>query len=488
MHAFPRRYLFRLLAGVAAAPFATRLAWSQGQQTAEPTLAEKLAFYSLALKYDDLDAATIERVKSLLIDTVGCGIAAFDEKPVRICRDVVLATPSDGAATVIGTHRRTTADLATFANGAAFRYLDLNDVYTGRFSGHPSDNIAACLAVAEVERASARALITAIVLAYEINCRLIDAVDITARGFDPPVLSLPAVALAAGTLMKLPADKLAQAVSLALNDHIPMGQTRAQALSDWKGLADAEAGRNAVFAAMLARGGITGPAPIFEGRLGFFKLVSGAADVDVGGFGGRGVAFRIHQCGIKPYPVVVYAQTTVAAAAALAKEVGDLNRITAIEIGTTQRGYRQAGSEPEKWKPTTKETADHSLPYIAARAMLDGAIDNDSYAGDKLRDPRTLALMGKITVKEDPAFAAPRGNAPPTRITATLNDGRQVTHVVDSMPSFPGQPMSRADVERKFRSNVGKRWSPRHTDEVLRALWSLEQARDLSTLLGKIAL
>src|SRR5262249_22137131 len=156
---------------------------------------------------------------------------------------------------------------------------------------------------------------------------------------------------------------------------------------------------------------------------------------------------------------------TVAAAAALAKEVGDLNRITAIEIGTTQRGYRQAGSDPEKWKPTTKETADHSLPYIAARAMLDGAIDNDSYAPDKLRDPRTLALMGKITVKEDPAFAAPRGNAPPTRISATLNDGKQVTQVVDSMPGFPGQPMSRADVERKFRSNVGKRWSPRHTDE-----------------------
>src|SRR5215470_11959478 len=302
---------------------------ASSEQTARP-LAERLATYAARLRYDDLDATAIERIKSHVIDALGCGIAAFDENPVRICRDVALAHVGD-TSSIIGTDRRVTPDLATFANGAAIRYYDLNDVYVGRFAGHPSDNIAACLAVAEAERASARALITAIVLAYEINCRLIDAVDITARGFDPPVLSLPAVALAAGTLMKLPADKLAQAVSLALNDHIPMGQTRAQALSDWKGLADAEAGRNAVFAAMLARGGLTGPAPIFEGRLGFFKLVSGAADVDVGGFGGRGVAFRIHQCGIKPYPVVVYAQTTVAAAAALAKEVGDLNRITAIE-------------------------------------------------------------------------------------------------------------------------------------------------------------
>ena len=118
----------------------------------------------------------IERVKVHLIDTLGCGLAAFDEKPVRICRDVALAS-GGGSATVIGTRRRVAPDLAAFANGAAVRYLDLNDAYVGRITGHPSDNIAACLAVAEAERASAADLITAIALAYEINCRLIDAFD-----------------------------------------------------------------------------------------------------------------------------------------------------------------------------------------------------------------------------------------------------------------------------------------------------------------------
>src|SRR3984893_8483357 len=236
---------------------------------------ERLAAYADGLRYDDLDPETIERVKSHVIDTLGCGIAAFDERPVRICRNLVLA--ATGASTVIGTSQRTTPDLAAFTNGAAFRYYDLNDVYAGRFSGHPSDNIAACLAVAESERASARELITAIVLAYEVNCRLIDAFDITTRGWAPPVFNLPAVALAAGRLMKLPAERLTQAVNLAINDHIPMGQTRSQTLSDWKGLAAAEAARNAVFAAMLARAGISGPAPVFEGRRGFFQLVAGAA-------------------------------------------------------------------------------------------------------------------------------------------------------------------------------------------------------------------
>jgi 2-methylcitrate dehydratase len=302
------------------------------------------------------------------------------------------------------------------------------------------------------------------------------------------VFSLPAVALAAGKLMRLAPDRLAQAVSLALNDHIPMGQTRAQTLSDWKGLADAEAARNAVFAARLARAGITGPAPIFEGRKGFFQLISGPAEVDVGGFGGRGLPFRIHQCGIKAFPAVVYSQTAIVAAIEVAKEIGDLERIAAIEVATTRRGFQQAGSEPEKWAPDTKETADHSLPYLVARAMFDGDIGNDSYAPDRLRDPRILAFMRRISVKENPAFARPTGNAPPTRVTATLDGGRQVTRQVDDMPGFPGKPITRAEVERKFRANVGKRWPAERTAGILQACWALDRTDDLRGLLEALSL
>src|SRR5205814_9927270 len=178
----------------------------------------------------------------------------------------------------------------------------------------------------------ARELIASITIAYEVNCRLVDTFDISTRGWDPPVFSLPAVAVAVGRLMKLGPDRLTQAVNLAINDHIPMAQTRVQALSDWKGLADAEAGRNAVFAALLARAGLTGPAPIFEGNSGFFKQISGPADVDVDAFGRRGVPFRIHQCGIKAYPAVVYAQTAVVAGVEVARKLGSLDRIAAIDI------------------------------------------------------------------------------------------------------------------------------------------------------------
>jgi len=151
-----------LVAGMAA------LGWHAFARTARGAeawpLAERLAAYAASLRYEDLDAATIERVKSHVIDVLGCGIAAFDERPVRVCREIALNV--QGAATIIGTARKTSPDLAAFANGAAGRYYDLNDIYVGRMTSHPSDYIAPCFAVAESERASGHDLITAVALAY----------------------------------------------------------------------------------------------------------------------------------------------------------------------------------------------------------------------------------------------------------------------------------------------------------------------------------
>ncbi len=455
-------------------------------------LAERMAAYAAGLRYQDLDAATIERVKAHVIDVLGCGIAAFDERAVRICREI--AQSVQGAATIIGTARKTSPDLAAFANGAAGRYYDLNDIYVGKMTCHPSDQIAPCFSVAESERASGQDLITAIALAYEINCRLVEALDISSRGWDSPVFSLPAVALAAGKLMKLDTAKLTEAVNLAINDHISTGQTRRQVLSDWKGLSDGEASRNAVFAAMLARGGLTGPTPIFEGTLGVFKQVSGEANIDVAKFGGHGNPFRINQCGMKSYPAVVFTQTAIVAAMGIADEVtkgatdkaAALERIAAIEIATSQRGLVQTGTDREKWAPATRETADHSMPYITARAMFDGDITNDTYAPAKLKEPRILAFMQKITVAEDPVLTARTGGAVPTRITAILADGKRVSREVNDIPGFAAQPMQKPDVDRKFRGNIGKRWPREKTDAVLQSLWTLESTQDIGGLLAKL--
>jgi 2-methylcitrate dehydratase len=487
-----RRQAIALATGAASASFDTTAARADqrtplSRQSSGAPLAERLAIYAHELRYEDLGTATVERVKTHLIDGLGCAIAALEERPVRLCREFALAAP--GPAAVIGTDRKSSLELATFANTAAVRFLDFNDTFVGKIAVHPSDNIPACLAVAEAAGVSARDFINAIVIAYEVNCRLADAFDISRRGWDPTVFALPAIALASGRLMRLSPQQLTQAVNLALNDHIPMAQTRVGVLSDWKGISVAEAGRNAVFAAQLARAGLTGPAPIFEGGSGFMRQVGGMVEVDVDAFGGRGGEFCILQCGIKPYPAVIYSQTAIVAAIAVAEEVKAVEQISTIEIATSRRGLQRAGSEPEKWAPKTRETADHSLPYLTARAMFDRDITAESFAPEKFADPAILAFMRKITVVEEPEITARvggRGGAVPTRLTATLSDGSRVVHEVDFAPGFSGRPMTREEVARKFRGNIRGRWSRERGDACLEAVWALDQAGDLSVLLKQI--
>jgi 2-methylcitrate dehydratase len=475
-----RREFIAGLGSIAASPLMARA------EAPGPYLADRLAAYAEGLQFADLDAATIEAAKAHLIDALGCAISALDEEPVRICREVA-RSGRGGAATILGTGDKTTVDLAAFANGVAVRYYDLNDFYFARGSGHPSDNVTPCLAVAEAEQANGEALLTAIVLAYEIDCRLMDAVDLGNRGWDHPIYSLPAAALAAGKLMRLGKTKLTQAVNIALNGHIAMNQTRLQALSDWKGVADADAGRNAVFAALLARAGLTGPAPIFEGEAGLFKQVTGPFELDVGAFGGRGARFKVRDCSIKPYPAQGYSQTAIPAAVAVAQEAGGTGHIARIEIATTRVGYSNAGRDPEKWAPKTKGTADHSLPYIVARAMFDGDITNASYAPDKISDPHILEFMKRITVREDPALTALQPKAVPNRVTASLDDGRTVSRQVDNLPGFAERPVERPDVERKFRGNVAGRLTAQQMRAALDALWNLEGQHEVSPVVASLA-
>jgi len=484
MQDIPRR---SFLTAVAAAGFATAAAGAEGpEENPETSLAGRLAAYAAGVRFEDIDAATLEAVRILTVDALGCAIAAYDEPPVRGCREIALA--AGGPATIVGAGTGTTPDLAAFANAAAIRYYDLNDVYVAREASHPSDAIAACFATAELMKSPATELMTAIVVAYEIECRLVDALDLSGRRFDTTVFTLPAVALATGRLMKLDRARLTHAVNIAVNDHVPLAQTRTQTLSDWKGIADANAVRNGVFAAMLAQRGLSGPAPVYEGRSGFFRSVTPPAAIDTAAFGGSGRPFRVTDSGLKAYPAQVYTQTAIVCAQAVAKAVGDLDQVAAIEVATTSRGYVMSASEPEKWAPRTRDTADHSLPYIVARTMFDGDITNDSYAPHKLADPAILAFMNKIAVKEDKAFATPKGNAPPTRITATLSDGRRVVHQVDDMPGFPGHPMDRAGAERKFRGNVGTRLPGARVRSALDALWSLERADDAGAILRQLTI
>lgn len=454
----------------------------------EASLATRLADYAAGLGYADLDAATVEQAKIHLVDALGCALGAFRETPVKAVRGLAPAKAGTRAATVLGTTVRTTPDWASFINGAAVRFLDLNDTYAGREVGHPSDNITPCLAVAESEGRSGRDFLLAMVLAYEIDCHLLDTVQISARGWDHPNFSLPAAALAAGKLMRLDAARLAQAVNLSFAGHLASNQTRLEVISHWKGLADADAGRNGVFAAELARAGITGPAPAFEGKAGFFKMVSGPFELDVAGFGGHGHPFKINACQIKAYPAQALLQTAIVAAVRLGAKIPDPARIAAIAVTTSHAGMQYSADSPEKWAPKTSGTADHSLPYIVARTLLDHEITAHSYSEKAMADPRLKTLLGKLTVEEDAALTAMYPQKIPNRVTIKLDDGRELSEEVDDLPGFGGKPMARPDAEEKFRRNAKGVMAERQMHALLDAAWTLDRAPNLGTLFERARL
>ena len=451
-------------------------------------LAEQLADYVHSINYQDVPENVVHETKKRIVDSLGCAIGAFNVDPVKISRKVAEAARDSQGSTLFGTRKKTTPDLAAFVNGIMVRYFDYNDTYLSKEPAHPSDNIGPCFSVAESERVTGRDLLLSIILAYEIQCRLCDAADIRHRGWDHVCYGLPSTALAAGKLMDLDSQQMTQSVNLSLNSHITMRQVRAGELSMWKGCSFANAARNGVFSALLAREGMTGPSPIFEGEMGFFKQVSGPFEMNIDDFGGRNGSFKIAETYLKFFPAEIHSQTSIWAALEARKEIEKPEDIISVEIASHEAGYTILGKDPEKWNPLTKETADHSLPYIVGMALLEGKIDNSTYSEKKYRDPKILDFLKKITVVEDKALSSMYPEAVPNRVTVKLSSGKVVSKQVNYHKGHPKNPMSDRDVEDKFQRLTRKILDKNHARRILDAVWNLEKAKDVSKLVSMMTL
>jgi 2-methylcitrate dehydratase len=447
-------------------------------------LAEILAKYALSTRYQGLDARTVKEMKARIVDTLGCAIGAFDEEPVRIARRSVKALRNGGRSTVLGTSDASSPELATFVNGLMVRYFDFNDTYLSKEPAHPSDNLAPCFAVAEAEGSTGKELLAAAVTAYEVQCRLCDAADLRHRGWDHVNYGLVSSSLAASKLMGLNLARATHSVNIALNGHLAMRQVRTGELSMWKGASFANAARNGVFAAILAREGMTGPAPIFEGEMGFFKQVSGPFDLNVEGFGGRGGGYKVNETYVKFWPAEYHAQSAIWAALEVRRRAGDAKRIRSVLVETHEAGYTILGKGSEKWKPSTKETADHSLPFIVGMALLKGKIDNSTYAKTNLRDAANLDFVGRVKVEEDPTLTSKYPDeGMPNRVTVTMVGGQRASAQVDVPKGHPRNPMSKEDIEGKFLRLAKGQIGGKAAQEALARIWNLEDEKDLVGIL-----
>jgi 2-methylcitrate dehydratase len=456
-------------------------------------LANRLAGYTQALCYDDLPSDVVHEVKRRMLDSLACAFGAWNAAPCRIARQVAQSARIPGGATLWGTTHKTLPDLATFANGALVRYLDFNDTYLSKEPAHPSDNLSAILAAGETSHASGKRVIQAIALAYEIHCRLCDAAALRPRGWDHVTYGSISATLGIAKTMKLTEAQTAQAVNLAAVANVALRQTRVGDMSMWKACAFSNAARNGMFAALLAQRGLTGPAPIFEGDKGFMKLISGPFELPVLGgertLGDKAVPFKMLDTYIKHFPVEYHAQTAVEAALALRAELMEAEgpqaheHLTEIEIGSYDVAIEIIGRDPEKWQPTTRETADHSFPYCVAAALLDGRVALHSFDPKRLRDPALQELMKKVRVVAQPEFVGRYPAAMPTRVTVRTTTGKAYVKQVDIPLGHPGNPMSDRDVEDKLRRLASRRVGRAQVEKLIEFVWKLEREKDIATLM-----
>ncbi|HET9856735.1 MAG TPA: MmgE/PrpD family protein [Chthoniobacterales bacterium] len=459
------------------------------------TLAHQLANYACELKFEDLSKEVVHEVKRRVIDSLGCAIGAWNEEPCVIARNVASEFSAKRGSTIIGTTHQAPPDWAAFANGCCIRYFDYNDTYLSKEPAHPSDNISAVLAIAESLRSSGHELITAIALAYEVQCRFCDAASIRARGWDHPTYGDFSTALACANLMKLDPEKTRHAVNIAGVGCAAMRQARVGELSHWKGVAFANAARHGVYSALLARAGMTGPAPIFEGQMGFEKQlgvslgdVASMFDKKKEAMAGKGPASMILKTSIKYWPAEYHSQSAIEAALFLRKEIGDPAKIQSVRIESHDASVDIIGSEPEKWKPETRETADHSLPYITSIALIDGEVTDRQFQPERFTDPTIWKFLENVTVQRNDELSSLYAKAVANIVHVTLQDGRELTKRVDYPLGNALNPVSDKQLEGKFNALVVPALGETHAKKIVDLAWKLNEAKNVDELMSALVM
>jgi 2-methylcitrate dehydratase len=437
-----------------------------------------IAECAASVQFEDLSDEIVHAATQHLVDSLACGIAAYEcdiaEVGLRLARG---AAPQRYPGRIIGHRERSSAEAATFVNSAMIRYLDFNDTATP--GGHPSDCLGAHLALAEAAGADGPRLLASIVATYELFIRFSRAINLRDMGWDQGFAVAVCTAAGIGNLLQLPTDKIGHAVSIAATSGLPMRNTRAGALSHWKGAATSFAARNGVFATLLAGEGITGPDRPFEGRDGMWQLITGPFELER--FGPSG-GYLLPEVRCKYFPVESNAQAGIWAALDLRGKI-DWRDLTDVDISTYAFCVKEIAGEPEKWDPLTRETADHSLPYIFGRALVDGTINAASFEESAYLDPNLRPLMAKVRVRVDDAMEAVYPGTVLMRVDATTSKGQRHSIEIRNPLGHEENPMTDADTRSKFLAAAEPALGAGRARSALERWWDLPHVSNISEAL-----
>lgn len=449
------------------------------------TIARTWAEYTKRLRYEDLDAETIHSAKRFLYDSFGCALGATKKPDVQIAEKVHTALGGAEQASIIGSGRKLPVTAAAFLNGLKIRAMDFNDIYWKADPTHPSDLISAPLAIAEWRGKSGKELIAAVVLAYELEMRLAECFEpgIREKGWHHATLTQTVSPLAAGMLMDMSEDQLVNAVGISGSHGCTLGKVVAGKLTNMKNTAEPFAVADGVIAALLAEGGYSGPDDVFEGKEGLFHCMGPTVHPQILTDGLLKDPFRINQCSMKAFPTEALTHTPISAFVTLIRDHHiSYDAIEAVHIRTIARAA-DILSDPAKYRPDSKETADHSLPYCIAAAAVDGSVTPGAFTEERLKDARIFEVIDRIKVVAEPEFEKIFPAKQAVHVVITTKSGASHELRMDYPKGDPREPMTQEDLDVKFRSLAKKVMSDQRMDDLKTAIFALDAAPKVDGLM-----
>lgn len=445
-----------------------------------------------------LDSAAVEAARLILLDSFAVALGALDHPATAAAHRYARLFPAPDGCRIWGTPMRAAPEVTALVNGVPLRAYDFNDLYMSLSGGHPSDILPGLIAVAEWRRSSGRELLHALAVGYEVALNLLDTIDLERKGWDYVNATGLAATCAIARLMRLDRQQIAEAVGITVIPHaasneIESGELNGRGdLTMWKRFNGSDAVRHAVYCCTLASVGVEGAVRPFEGQCGFLSLIDdrpNARDDLLGMLGGARRLGRLSEVTMKRWPVGSRAQGAIQAALEARAQLRQGEEIREVRVATQKGVYDHLVARRQApWSPRSRETADHSLPYIVGAAVLDGVINPASFEPALVVEPSRQAFLQKVKIKiADDLEAAPRGQFL-ARVEIETHDGRVKHGRALPPPGHPSQPFTEADVIAKLEENAGDVLGRQGIARLVSAVRAIENAGRVDDMVQSLAL
>src|SRR5437899_2606506 len=449
------------------------------------TVTAKMARWVAVLDYKQVSQDAVYQAKRFLLDSVGCALGGYQQHDVKIALEVLDEIAGNGPATVIGTGKKMDPVSASLANALMIRCMDYNDIYWKQDPSHPSDIFPAALACCERAKSDGKELIAGLVLGHEFEMRFCEAAfpGIRERGWHHATLTAFVSPIVAGRALHLGWEQIQHAIGISASRHATLGAVTAGKLTMMKNTVDPMATQSGVLAALMAEKGYTGPEHVVDGKEGLTHCFGPSSKLNLLS-DGLGESWRVTQCGMKAFPTEALTHTPISAVLDLIK-AHDLkpDQVEKAQIRSLARAA-DILSDPSKYDPHSKETADHSLPYVIAAAIVDRQVTPAQFEMKKIMDPAIRAQLKKVEVVADPEIEKVFPALQRVVVNITATDGRKLSKQLDYPKGDPRNPLSDAEIEEKFRALAEGVLSAKAQGKLIDAIWNLEKCASVTKLMA----